>query len=306
MKSQFDTGFDWNDLRVFVAVASTGSYTKASRKLGMSIATVSRRLERLEENLNRRLFRRHSSGLTLTPESEELFEFARSVLDRMFDFARVAEQQDDQPLEGKVTVTTIESIATRVIVPAMATFRELYPGIQVVLRSEPHTVSLARRKADIALRVIRPKESRVVAQKVARLKSGLFASQAYLERMGRPEDPLHDLSHHELVTYDERFDTLPEVAWLHTRASSENMVLRVTTAAAIAAAVESGVGLGVLPLGLVSNNLICLYQGEALPERDIWLVMHEDLQHVPRVRAVFEYLRDLIQKLSIRQEAAVQ
>ncbi|TNE47256.1 MAG: LysR family transcriptional regulator [Deltaproteobacteria bacterium] len=301
MKSPFDTGFDWNDLRVFVAIASTGSYTKAARKLGMSIATVSRRLERLEDNLGRKLFRRHSSGLTLTPESEELLEYARSVLDRVFAFARAAEQREEELLEGKVTVTTIESLATKVVAPSLATFRSLYPQIQIILRSEMHTVNLARRSADIALRVVRPKESRVVAQKVARLKFGLFASPVYLERMGRPDDPLHDLSRHEVVTYDERFDTVPEVAWLHTRTSADNMVLRVTTAAAISAAVEAGVGIGVLPLGMVSSKLECLYQGEALPERDVWLVMHEDLQRVPRVRAVFDYLREVLYDIGAKQ-----
>ncbi len=198
-------------------------------------------------------------------------------------------------------MTTIESLATKVVAPSLALFRSLFPQIQIVLRSEMHTVNLSRRSADIALRVVRPKESRVVAQKVARLKFGLFASPAYLERMGRPDDPLHDLSKHEVVTYDDRFDTVPEVAWLHTRTSADNMVLRVTTAAAISAAVEAGVGLGVLPLGMVSSELECLYQGEALPERDIWLVMHEDLQRVPRVRAVFDYLREMLYEISAKQ-----
>lgn len=288
-----DAEVNWDDLRVFVEVASSGTLTRASRRLGLSVATVGRRLDRLEESLGRRLFRRHAAGLTLTPESQELLEYAQAVRERVDGLLRASASSDEQ-LRGTVTVTTLETVATKILAPALVHFRVAYPGIKLVLRAETHMVSLARRAADIAVRLARPRESRVVAQKVGVVQYGLFASPVYLERKGRPELPLVDLTGHDLVTYDERFDMTPEMAWLHARADAEDMVLRVTTASAISAAVEAGVGIGLLPRALVPKSLECLWDGPDLPSRDIWLVMHEDLRHIPRIRSVFEYLRDVI------------
>lgn len=294
MKSPVDPGIDLDDLRVFVVVASVGSMSKASKRLGMSVATVSRRVERLEEALHRKLFRRHPGGLSLTPESTELLEYGRGVMERVYDFLRASDVQPQAPLEGTVTVSTLESMVTRILVPSLGGFREKYPGIQLVLRSEQKMVNLSKRAADIAIRITRPTESRVVAQKVASFSYGLYASPDYIARKGRPAEPERDLSGHDIVTFDERFDTIPEVAWLHVRATEAELALRLSTAAAITAAVESGVGLGVLPNTAVRKDLVCLWTGPDLPEREIWMVMHEDLQQVPRVRAVFDYLRNVL------------
>ncbi|MCA9560286.1 MAG: hypothetical protein KC583_17175, partial [Myxococcales bacterium] len=118
----------------------------------------------------------------------------------------------------------------------------------------------------------------------------LFASPAYLARRGRPASPETDLRGHDLVTYDARMDALPEVDWLRARATDDDLTLRFNTLAGIVAAVESGAGLGVLPDFLAGDHLVCLCAGEALPRREVWLAVHEDVHRLPRVRTVVDFL----------------
>ncbi|MCB9644947.1 MAG: LysR family transcriptional regulator, partial [Myxococcales bacterium] len=295
-------GLDWDALRVFLAVERAGSLTGAASRLGVSVATVSRRIERLEEDLGRKLFQRHASGLTLMSDAEELLERAKGVQEQVFDFLRLAEAEGSEELAGTVTITTIDTIITRVLVPTLGEFRARYPRINLVLRASSRVVNLTSRAADIALRVMRPQESHIVAQKVATIHFSLYASPSYIARRGRPLEPWRDLSGHDLVTYDRRYDTIPEVAWLHQRASEEDLAIRLTSAEAIAAAVEAGAGIGVLPSFMAGEKLVCLWEGQDLPEREVWLAVHEDLRDVPRVRAVFGFLREVILQAASLQE----
>ncbi len=288
---------DWDDLRYFVSAARAGSLSAAAVRIGVSVATMSRRLERLEGELGVRLFDRHAGGVTMTPHAQDLLGLAEDVQSRVHDFLRAADATAEDEFAGQVTVTTLETLATYIIAPSLADFRLEYPDIRIVLRAEPRIVKLAQRIADIAVRVERPRESRVVAQRVATLEYGLFASQAYLDRRGRPESPESDLSGFDLVTYDERFDPTPYVAWLHMRARPEDMTVRVSTAAAIMSAVKAGAGLGVLPRFLRDDDLVYLGEAGDLPGREIWLAVHEDYRNVPRVRAVFDHLRQILRRV---------
>ena len=157
-------------------------------------------------------------------------------------------------------------------------------------------MKLSHRTADIAIRVTRFREPRVVAQKIATLEFGLYAHPDYIEQYGAPEAPLRDLSGHALITYDERFDTIPEVAWLHVRARTRDLMLRFSSASAISSAVHAGAGIGMLPTVAASPALVTLYRGDELPTRDVWMAMHEDLREIKRVRAVFDFLRDILRE----------
>lgn len=289
MKNRFDTAFDWDDLRVFLAISTTGTLTGAAQRLGISVATAGRRLDRLEEALGLKLFHRHASGLTPTEDAAGLVERATTVLDGVLSFARHAEGRE-HGLLGTVTVHTLSTISERIIAPRLREFRRLYPDIALTIRTDRRLVPLSSRAADIALRVTRPTEDRLVALKVATLNYGVFASEGYLRERGHPADAGTDLRGHALITYDELFESLPEVLWLRERANPKDLSVRLSTVSAMVSAARNDAGIAVLP-AIMGHGLVCLYDGEDLPRRDVWLAVHEDLRDVPRVNAVWEFLK---------------
>jgi len=291
-----NSDLDWDDIRFFLAASHSGSLAGAARRLKVSVATVGRRLDRLEEALGLRLFHRHAGGLRLTEHGQPLLDRAEAVSERMADFERAAAGSSSEE-EGIVCVSTLETLATHVLVPHLAEFRRRHPGIDVILQSEMRLVRLAERHADIALRVIRPREERVVARKIATVRYGVFASEAYLAERGRPKDPLNDLAGHDAVTYDPRFEGIPEIAWFERREAPPHFALRVSSAAAIYQAVRSGCGLGILPTYVTGRGLVRLVEGEDLPQRDLWLAIHEDLRQSPRVRAVADYCANVVRRV---------
>jgi len=276
----------WDDLRVVVLATRAGSLSGVARHLDVSVATVGRRLDRIEEALGVRLFHRHAGGLTPTEEAALLLERADAVADEVAAFVRAAKATERE--EGVVTISTLETVVTHVIAPRLAEFRAAHPRVDLVLRSSPRIVRLDRRMADIAIRVVRPHESRVVGRKIGTLDFGLYASPAYIARRGRPSPG--DLHDHDVVMYDASWDSIPEMTWLAERMRGANAAFRVTTANAIFETLASGAAVGLLPCFLATPELERLAGPEELPSRDLWLVIHEDLRRVPHVRAAAEFL----------------
>lgn len=287
---------DWDDLRYFMAAAEAGSLSGAARRLRVSVATVGRRLDRLEESLGVRLFHRHAAGLHLSEEGAELLEEAGEVAQAVSGLRRRAQRLEGGP-RPRVVVSTLEVIATHVLAPTLGEFRARHPDIELVLRAEGRMVRLAERGADIVLRVARPTEERAVCQRLATLRYGLYAAPSYLERRGRPACPERSLEGHDVVTYLERWGRLPEVSWLTERLEGHEPVVRVSSTMAISLAVHGGAGLGILPEFMASDQLERLVEPEQLPQRDLWVAMHEDLRQWPPARAVVEHLHRVTEEV---------
>ncbi len=291
MKNRFDIPIDWDDLRVFLAVATSGTLSGAARSLNVSVATAGRRIDRLEDGLGMRLFHRHATGLTLSEDAEPLVERAERVLDGVVSFLREAES-GEQEISGSVTVNTLNTIMERVLAPQLWRVRSAHPKLAMTIRAESRIVPLSSRLTDLALRVVRPTEERVIAQKVGEVHYGVFASSDYLTRHGFPEDPSQDLSGHEIITYEERFGSLPEAVWVNERCRPEDVGIRLPTVASIHSAVAGGCGIGILPRG-IDDGLVCIHSGPDLPVRDLWLAVHEDARDIPRIEVVWEFLKQV-------------
>lgn len=279
----------WDDLQVLSIAASAGSLSAVARRLKLSVPTIGRRLDRLEAQLERKLFQRHPGGLTPTPEAAALLERAVAVAERVDDFLRVAGGLDTE--EATVTVSTLEIIIEHLLAPRLPAFREAHPGIDLVFRADPRIVRLDRRVADIAVRVVRPHEPRVVGKRVGQVSFGLYAAPHYLER--EPLESADELEGRPVVMYAEPWDRLPEMSWLAERMAETRPVVRVSTAASMAAVIRSGAAIGMLPTFL-GDGLQRVAEPEGLQPRHVWVVLHEDLRRAPHVRAVADFLADTI------------
>src|SRR3954463_6493310 len=170
----------WDDLRYLMEAAHRGSLSAGARALGVDHATIGRRIRRLEKNLGRAVIDRQRPGLALTAFGEAALAEAERMRDAAATIARLAEARPK--LAGPVRITTTGMFATTYLTPILAAFRKQQPLIEIELIVDERSLSLARREADIALRLARPKDSGLVTRRVAVLGYGFYATPAYLRR----------------------------------------------------------------------------------------------------------------------------
>jgi DNA-binding transcriptional LysR family regulator len=280
---------DWQDVRYFVALARHGTLSATARALRVNHATVARRVVSLETVVGRLLFERRADGYPLTPEGKAVLDEASAMEEAALSVLRRLDAGTQ--LSGLVRLTAGRMLAESFLIDRLREFRERYPAINVEFIDEARVVSLARREADIALRFGSPKDSELVARRVARLTFGLYASPAYRDRLDAGE-PL------AFIGFDEESDFVAEAAWLTRELGEERFVFRANTQAAQAAAARAGYGVALLPRYLAANDpgLAQVSLGERLPTRDVWLLLRRELTRVPRIRAMADYLTELFRR----------
>jgi DNA-binding transcriptional LysR family regulator len=194
-------------------------------------------------------------------------------------------------------VTTTEAFAVNNLLPRFGPFRERHPRIEVQLLTDYGALDLARREADVAVRLTRPKEASRVARKVGEIAISLYGSEEYLARRGLP-DPATGFAGHDVIGYADAAAKWPESKWLGEVATSARVGMRCNSLLSVVASTGAGLGLGLMPCfqGDTTPGLRRLLPPVAGLKRDIWLVVHPDLQQSARVRAVLDFLSELIQR----------
>jgi len=286
-------GLDWGHLRFFLAMARTGSLSRAARQLRVDRNTVARRVAALEAELGLDLFERGPQGWTRTPGGDELAELAGHVEDDVLALARHADARD-RALTGTVRLTTATHLAVQLLVPALPLLRQRHPGLVLELVADQRNFDLTRREADLAVRMGRPRDSGLVTRRLTELAYGLYAAEgsAAAER-GRP-----DFSRDPFLGVDEALSGIPQERWLARLGPERPVVFRSNSTAALQGAARQGVGLALLPryMGDADPALRRLESAEP-PTYEVWLLVHRDLRRTPRVRAVIEWLDELVARM---------
>ncbi|PSO15711.1 LysR family transcriptional regulator [Bradyrhizobium sp. MOS003] len=285
---------DWNDLRYFLAVARTSSLTLASTNLRVSQSTVSRRVIELEESLGMTLFQRHQTGYFLTDEGREVFRQAELVEDSIMALQRSAAGLDSKPT-GTVRLATSESLATDLVIPALAPFRGLYPDICLEIITSTATAELDRREADIALRVVRPARGNLKVRRVGHMAYSVYGSRDYLER--HPYVEGEPLGGRHFIAWDDSHAHLPAAEWLAREHPGCKIALVTSSLPAQIAAVRAGLGLAVVPDFLtLKDDFIRVIPNDQMFNASVWLVTHADLAGSARVRAVADFLSEQVMR----------
>jgi len=286
---------DWNDLRYFLAIARGGTLARASRLLGINATTVGRRLAALEEQVQARLFDRTPDGYALTPSGRDLLPRAERM-----ESEAIALDRDvigaDQRASGSVRLTATEMLATRYIMPHLPRFHALHPGITLELECTTRVVSLARREADIALRLSRPREDNVVGRRLASVPLSLYAAASYLEHRGVPTDPDISLAGHTAILFADSRSFATENEWIAPRLDGARVVLRSDSVSSIYSATLAGLGIALLPRAVAGHEpaLVHIPTVTSPSPRVIWQAVHADLQRSARVRAVLDFLAEIV------------
>ncbi|MBT0670163.1 LysR family transcriptional regulator [Novosphingobium profundi] len=284
---------NWDDLRLFLAVARSGRLAAAGRGLGLDHSTIARRLSGLEAAVGSRLFDRGPRGVQLTDAGQGLLDHAERIEG---EIAAAAEKLGggDARVRGAVRLATPEAFGTYLVAPSAERLHRAHPELRLELAPESQRVSLANRDADIAVFLHQPTSGPIVARHLTDYRLGLYASHAYLERHG----PIRrdELARHPFAWYiDARID-IPELRFLSEVSADATPVFRSTSINAQHAAVAGGLGLGILHLFAAERDPALV---RVLPEaveitRSYWLGFHADHQRLPRVRAVVDFLGALV------------
>lgn len=203
-----------NDLLLFARVAEEGSFTAASRRLGLPKSTVSRRLAGLETQLGERLLHRTTRKLSITDFGHSVLEHARQVVAEVDAAASLAQHRQAEP-SGRLRISMPADLAIGVLGPLMAAFVRRHPAIELELDLSPRRVDLIGENFDLALRMGElADDATLAARQVAMFTTGLYAAPAYLQRRGRPSEPEALMEHDTLRLLARSGDPMP---WLLSR-----------------------------------------------------------------------------------------
>ena len=281
---------DWSCWRSFLAVMRTGSLSGAARELRLSQPTLGRHVNAIERAVGAPLFTRSPGGLRATATARALVPQAEAMALAADNLIRIASGEREDA-SGIVRLTASDIVGTFVLPDMLAGFRREHPAIALELVLSDRNDDLLRGEADIAVRMIRPVQSALLARRIGTLRIGLYAHRDYLSARGLPANP-QDLARHDLIGFDRAVadSDLPEFDGF--RPTRENFHFRCDNSVAQLAAVRAGLGIGVcheiIARGLPELQPV-LASAVTFP-LEVWLVMHEDLKASRRIRLVYDHL----------------
>ncbi|MDR3533325.1 MAG: LysR family transcriptional regulator [Rhodopila sp.] len=286
---------DWDDLRTFLMIARHRTLSGAARALGVQQPTMGRRLEALEQRAGATLLQKTPTGYVLTEAGEAVLGNVERIEAETQAVERLIAGKDSR-LEGTVRLTTLETLAAEILSPVLAAFRLSHPALRVEIVAATRSLSLTRREADVALRLAPFTQSDIVARKVGAVAFGLYASAVYLEQFGSPDWERGAEGHALIVTEADLLDT-PEMRWLRGLAPAMPVALASNSRLVHRAAAREGIGIACLAryLGDSEPGLIRIPAPSGAapsPVRDLWLGVHSDMRHTPRIRAFTTALQD--------------
>ena len=273
---------DWDDLRFFLALSRHRTLAGAARHLHVTQSTVSRRLASLQDGMGVRLLQRTTDGYVLTLAGESI----RAHVERVEAEALLVERAvagRDERLEGQVRMLTSHLLA-----PCFAALHAHHRGILVEALPDLPGEPLAINDADIAVRLRKFEHQDLVIRSIGTLTFGLYACVAYLAREGEP-DLDSGCAGHQLVTMLDP-ELSAQSAWLAEHAVRAQVVLRADSYETLFSAAACGGGLALLPRFRADMEpaLRRITMPTTPPPADIWLGVHRDNRHVPRVRTVLD------------------
>ncbi len=287
----FISRLHWDDARVFLAIARTGTLSAAAKTMGIGLATISRRIERLEDSLGVSLFSRHQGGYQLTDDAVALLVKAEALEQAGFAFGSAAEKLNQ--VIGNVRLATGENLANLLIIPALPKLLELHPDLSIDIVTDVKTVNLHRRDADLAIRMVKPEAGNITIRRLGTIGFGLYGASDYVQN--RQKDSVQEgaFDGDQFITWSEAFEHIPSAQWVKRVLHGRKCLITMNTVSGQVVATQAGIGLAVLPHYLAKRaGLVCV-QEQLDIFQPVWLAIHSDLVSSRRVRVVADYLTDL-------------
>ena len=282
--------FDWALVKSFLAVLDAGSLMGAARALQARQPTLSRHVAELEAQLGAPLFERTGRGVVPTAAALAIADAARQMQDGAEQLGRTLLRTRDATT-GTVRISTSEVAATWLLPPVLAALHEAEPGIQIELLASNALSNLLRREADIAVRMVRPAQTSLIARKLGEIPIVAAAHDSYLTRAGTPRTP-QDLQQHTLIGYDRDESMLRGFAAMGMPVVREQFALRTDDQVAYGRLVAAGAGIGFVAGYNVAQwpGVRALLPMLKIPPLPCWLAVHREIRSNRVVRRVYDFL----------------
>ena len=280
---------NWDDLRIFLAVAKAGQISNAARMLRIDGTTVSRRLRRLERTIGQRLVEQTREGQVLTQHGEELLARVERMAEEASSFGHSGLGQPG--LGGQVRLSVSEGFGSWFLAPRLPALVEEHPELTVELVASSGFLSPSKREADIAVMLSRPKAGPLIARKLSDYSLGLYASPDYLQETGQPQKRSDLAAGHRLVSYISDLLYAPELDYLNEVYSNLRATVTSSSINAQLQLISGGAGIGVLPCFMGDREARL---NRVLPSfrltRSFWIVTHKDTHRLEKVRYLSNWL----------------
>lgn len=279
---------NWDDVRLFLALARRGSARSAAQALQVSHTTIARRAEQLEEDLGTRLFDRAVTGFRLTAAGELLRRQAEGAEESLMAAERKLQGQDADP-SGEIRITAPDVIAVELLMDDFVQFSRQYPDIDLNVMLSYDVYNIARREADIAIRFLaqdRSPPEELVGRKLVTIASCYYASTGYLAE----HDPWDEQTKARFIGWgdDERFPRwVKESPFPHVPAfgNFNNALLQISAA-------QAGMGIAAMPcyMGDAARGLRRIPRTVPYDNYAVWLLSHPDLRDTARLRIFRKFI----------------
>jgi DNA-binding transcriptional LysR family regulator len=290
--------FDWNLARSFLAALDQGSLSGAAKVLRTSQPTVGRHIAELESQLGVVLFERTGKGLAPTATGIALAQSARAMEAGALGLSQTVLGAQAQAT-GSVRITASGPVATFLLPAVLTQMRQMLPEIQVEVVASNKVSNLLRREADIAIRMVRPEQSSLIARKLGVVPICACAHKDYLATRAPLRQPL-DLLSHTLIGSDTDTTILDGFKSMGYPATPAQFALRCDDFVVQWQAIQAGFGIGFAAKYMLRSNpavqpvLVDKLQIPALP---MWLAVHREIRTNPRIRAAYDYLASHLPEL---------
>ena len=276
---------EWSDVRIFLAIARSGTLGGAARSLQTSHPTVGRRLRALEQAIGHSLFQRTADGLVLTDEGHGIVALAEQMEEGALAMERRLAGQE-QNLKGNLRISSTDWFGAYVLPPILADFSNAYPNVDIEIMTGTRRFSLAQREAEVAFRAVPFDTADVIQRRLFRLEYGVYIAED-------AADPKYgDGTGFRLITPSTPH--FPDIAWLIESFPNARPVLRSNNRNVQGRMCREGVGIAVLPcvVGNQTPGIRRLDLPTLPPARDIWIGYHRDLRRLGRLRAFISTVSD--------------
>ncbi|HHJ1299262.1 MULTISPECIES: LysR family transcriptional regulator [Pseudomonas] len=288
--------WDWDDLRLILAVAEHESFAAAARHLNVNHTTVLRRVNTFEHSHGLRIFNRLATGYTLTDAGAELLRTAEIMRGAVSDLSLRLEGRDLK-LEGTLRITTCDTIMGSILPEILEKFSTLHAKIIVELSTGNFVTDLAQRQADVAIRTgDNPMES-LIGRHLADVRFALYAG----DEIARLIDGNNPLTFNKWISPDLTFSQMAVTKWVQSTIPASSIIFKANSLISLRQAAIAGMGIVPLPRYLGDNTPgLTRLRSDALDQftTGLWILTHRDLRHTARVREFISFVSDELRRLS--------
>ena len=284
------TPASWDLYRSFLAVLAEGSLSGAARRLGLRQPTIGRHVDALEKSLGVALFTRSQEGVKPTDAARELEPYAAGMSRSADALVRAASATAGE-IAGSVRISASEVVGAEVLPPILTLLREAHPRLDIELVLSNRLDDVLQREADIAVRMVRPKQGALFARRIGDIAVGLHAHRRYLDRAGTPAT-LADLGRHTVIGFDHETAFIRSLIDIGMPLRRDSFALRSDSDLAHLACIRAGYGIGGCQVLLArrDRDLVRMLARDFEIKLETWVVMHEDLRASGRCRTAFDAL----------------